>query len=61
MMLTKSQLCGLEEVLPQGYPSQGGVIVLLDRKPHSRSSKRRRSRSKKAQFVPWYQRNGWWI
>lgn len=60
MKLTESQLLGLDEVLPQGYPSQGGVIVLLDKKPHSRSGKRKRPRRAKAPFVPWYQRFGEW-
>lgn len=53
MALSRKQLEGLEEVLPKGYPSTGGLVVLRDKKSRSRRSGRRRS-SKKAPFVPWY-------
>lgn len=62
MALSSEQLDGLEEVLPAGYPRQGGLVVLLDNKKRSTSGrKRRRSTGKARCFVPWYKRaSSWW-
>lgn len=49
-MLSPEQLEGLEEVLPAGYPSSGGVVVLKTRKSRSRrgGGRRRFARAKLA-------------
>ncbi len=60
--MTKEQLEGLSEVLPDGYPRQGGGIVVLDddNKKHGSSKRRKRGGKPRPQFTPWYQRHGDW-
>jgi len=56
--LNRDQLEGLEEVLPQGYPREGGLVVLRGKKGSSRRS-RRRYHGRMVRRTPWYRRCVW--
>jgi len=55
-LLERKQLLGLSEVLPNGYPKQGGVIVVRNDGKSAPASKSRKRRQKKYPIIPWYRR-----
>lgn len=56
MTLTRKQLVGLREVLPAGYPTMGGVIVVTNKRKGggSKKGRGRYNNTKKSVYVNRY-------